>query len=109
MRRPDHPASRLSNRPDIRRGLTSPRTELRMRLRAGMLMMAVGRRRMGEGTAGRHQSQRHVDPGDTECDTSQGFVEGQSIHSLGLSCDLLMYAVFENLSTDGCSRLLQFG
>ncbi len=72
---PDHAAGRVCNRPDIGRRLTGPGTELRMRLRAGMLTMAVGRRRMGEDTAGRHQSQRHVDPGDTECDTGQGFVE----------------------------------
>ncbi len=104
--RPHHAAGSVSQRPDIRGGLAGPGTELGMGLRTGMLMMAVGRRRMGEDTTGRHQGQRHVDPGDTECDTGQGFVEGQSIHRLCLSRDQFMYALSANLSTDGCSRML---
>lgn len=86
LSRPDHAAGCLSQRPDIGGGLAGPGTERRMRFRPVMLMVSVGWRRMGEEATGRHQGQRHVHPGNTECDTGQGFVQGRSCRHVDLSC-----------------------
>jgi hypothetical protein len=73
--RPHYAAGSLSQRPDIGSGLAGPEAEGSMRVRPGMLMVSVGRRRMGEETTGCHQSQRHVHPGNTGCTIGQGSVE----------------------------------
>ena len=78
-----------------------------MRLCPGVLMVPVRGCGMGEQTTGRHQGQCHVDPGDTECDTGQGSIEGPSSHSGMLLRYVVIYALHGSLSTDGCSRLLQ--
>lgn len=76
-----------------------------MRFRPGMLMVPVGRRGMGEETTGRHQGQRHVHPGHTDCDTGQGSLECRLCHRVSLSPDRSSTLILEAcLPTDahGC-------
>lgn len=72
-----------------------------------MLMMTIRRGGMGEGTARRYKGQRHIHADDAECEkTGEGF-GGLSVHRLRVLTCCINYAVLHQLSTDGCSRVLQ--
>lgn len=73
-----------------------------------MLMMTVRRRGVGKGTARRHERQHHIHPDDSECEAGDSGLRDPSNHGLIVLTWRINYAVPQKLSTDACSRLLQF-
>ncbi len=71
-----------------------------------VLMVTIQWNGMGERAARRHESQQHIHPDDSECETGNGGVGGASVHGLIVLTCRINYAVPYKLSTDGYSRML---